>query len=183
MNKLFTKAQRPTAAQTFVAILILLAMVAGAWVNSLLPTTSDIFDRSFVSSEEAKDIGRIEVQSVYGAKKYKGMDTHGVWLIVESKYIPSREPLSPVAEIVDAKDRRARSFYDSSCPLTQPGLTTSCTHVFELDPEAVEGATVRFTRTYTEKAASVIVADLGIDSAKKSEIINSTKEFGDESSF
>lgn len=153
-----------------VALFCLLAINIGGLLRMKLPDPRVMVSAPFEYTHETKGYGAIDNIRVSATRETENMTTTGMFLNVDFSFTPDDKRTTTSGTLIDAKGHKISNTQLTACRRGQNGLPNNCTLVFEVLPENIEGAKVRFTGGFTEEASAVIVHDLGIDAAKAAEL-------------
>lgn len=168
----------PRSAVLTVLVLVT-ALVVGAWVTSLVPIADDLGERPFVHEAAVGDevllrTGTVTVTGVRAANELAHAGqvaaTEGVWLLAdvtfdprgETRYLP--QPWLVTPDGTRYGDRQALTL---PCGPAQPGLPVVCTLALELPSEALEGAHLWIPADHhgLDHPDDILDVDLALDAA------------------
>ena len=163
-----------TSSKLAAVALVAVALSVGRVVTDHLPDGKDR-DRPFVTEaglgEEATlRWGRLEMSSVDGSSTIEHIGTvktsPGIWVVVTGRVTPLVDNLTvgtiqlrtASGAVITASTRAHRN-----CPVSNPGITVSCTFAIEVAPQDAPGARLALIHSqWDDRYDDELVVDLGI---------------------
>lgn len=114
----------------------------GVMVRDQLPKAFDLAYAPFVYDESAPRLGTVDDVRVTIAETVNGVSSNAGWVVVDFGFTPDVEEdlFTGAIHAADGTIFGSVSSMLRSCGVTYPGLRTTCSLVFEMAPDKLDGA-------------------------------------------
>lgn len=158
------------------AAMAVAALALGAWIEKLLPSTSDVLDRPFERTAAVNEVVELRTARLIATRVRTAESvedalgtvyrTTGVFVVVDLQYKPLEDPqgLRSLRVVTASGTVHGLSVTGDHCLVAQTGLTMACTIAVELPADELVGVSLLVPTAGDPDSTGddVAVIDLGI---------------------